>query len=105
MKTSNSTVGLFNRDDIVIETGNGTSQFFLVLSCGPRSYDLIEQSGGTTRFPHRAGRHIRIATDADFNGDEFYRRMVTETLRGEASRARDERKRGARIRRGHVTRY
>lgn len=85
------------RDDIVIESGT----FYLVLAIGPVSFDLIEECGGTTRYRHVIERNLRLATDADYHHDAAYRSRVVAALRREAADARDERKRGARRRRGH----
>lgn len=92
------------RDDVVIEEPC-TYVFYLVLAIGARTFDLIEQCGGTTRYRHADGRGVRVAVDADFNNDAAYRSRVVAELRREAAEARSERKRGDGRRRGHVTRY
>ena len=86
-----------SRDDVVIESGT----FYLVLAIGARTFDLIEECGGTTRYRHAVNRNIRLATEEDFHHDAAYRSRVVAALRREAAEARDERKRGARRRRGH----
>lgn len=96
-----TTLGRFKRDDVVVEGGYSTT-FYLVLACGRRTYDLIEICGGTTRYRHDQNRHVRLATPSDF-GDAEYEAWVREHLRREAERAREERRTGAGVRRGHVS--
>lgn len=93
-----TTKGNFKRDDIVIEDRT----FFLVLTCGPVAYDLIEQCGGTTRYRHAACRSVRLACASDFVNDPHYEATVTERLRRQAAEARAERRAGAGAYRGHV---
>jgi hypothetical protein len=89
------------RDDVVI-VDERTWWPVLVLACGPRSFDIIEQSGGTTRYLHAHKRNVRLATASDFNHDLAYEASVRERLVRQAGNARDERRRGAGVRRGHV---
>lgn len=97
------------RDDVVVEEGNGVSTFLLVLTCGPKTFDVIEMCGGTTRYRHADGRHVRLAVDSDYSGsgsaerDAAHRAWVLENLMREARAAREERRTGARQRRGHVS--
>ena len=97
------------RDDVVVEAWAGHCTFYLVLTCGPKTFDVIEMCGGTTRYRHDQERHIRLAVDSDYSGsgsperDAAHRAWVLENLQREATAAREERRTGARQRRGHVS--
>lgn len=87
----------YKRDDVVKLDG----VFALVLTCGPRTFDAITESGGTHRYPHGL-RDIRLVVPSDFHGDANYESSVRNRLSHVAMDARAERKIGARIKRGQI---
>ena len=79
----------------------GLSRIACVLSWGPKTFDIIIEGGGTERYKHGA-REVRPVTLRDFGGDEKYMASATERFRKEAADAREERRTGARIKRGQL---
>lgn len=92
------------RDDLVIADAGHTT-IGLVLAVGPRAVDVIEECGGTTRYK-RDCCPFRVMSAEDirrtFMGDARYEAKMRAALLAEATAARDERRRGAGIYRGHV---
>jgi hypothetical protein len=91
------------RDDLVVDQYNST-MFGLVLTAGPKSIDVIEECGGTSRHRRDACPWV-LVTDpkAAFGGDPKYEASVRAELAKEAMAARAERRRGARVRRGLIS--
>lgn len=87
--------------DIVVVSNDGSSReyFACLLSQGPKTFDLVVTGGGTERHRHGA-RDVRLATIADFNDDPVYMERTSSMLRKDAADARQERRTGARIKRG-----
>jgi len=87
------------RDDIVVMLKHGHErELWCVLACGPKTFDLVAYSGYVERHKH-GNVATRPATAADFHGDEEHQ---TTHLRKEAAAAREERRTGARVKRGQV---
>ena len=94
-------------DIVAIDDGTGgTSRIACVLSWGPKTFDVVIECGGTERYWHSAvGRNtraVRPATLHDFGGDQKYMQHAIVRLRKEAADAREERRTGARIKRGQL---
>lgn len=91
------------RDDIIIihDGPGGSGRFACVLSCGPKTFDIIDESGGTER--HKRGvLNLRPVVLHDFHDDQQYMDSVKKSLRAQAAEAREERRTGARIKRGQL---
>ncbi len=87
---------VIKRGDFVIEAGASHSRG-LVLSAGPVSYDVVWIGGSTSRHHQADGRCAVVDPDAaDFSAYEI--RHLTR----EAEAAREERRIGARRKRGQV---
>jgi hypothetical protein len=88
----------FKVGDFIIE-GGLTSDAGIVLSCGPKTYDVVWRGGSTTRYRHGQRDNVRLATAVEIDGFGTY---VREDLIKDAATAREERRTGARIKRGQV---
>lgn len=75
---------------------NTVEDFGIVLSAGPKAFDVIWVGGSTTRYRHGV-RDLRLVPSAEL--DPVTRRHLLE----EFEKAQSERKAGARIRRGTVS--
>jgi hypothetical protein len=67
----------------------------LVLTCGPKTFDVIWEGGSTSRYRHHT-RDIWLAAPGDLVDRQ------REHLLKEAAAARAERAAGARVKRGQV---
>jgi hypothetical protein len=90
-----------NHGDIIVITLGPTRTVACVLSCGPKTFDVVVIGGGTERHKHRTHK-VRLATLADFNDDARYMERESAELRKEAADAREERRIGARMKRGQI---
>lgn len=82
---------MFKRGDFVQES---TSRGVVLIS-GPTSFDIVWIGGSTSRYRHGT-RVIRLMSIDELS--EMERKHLTD----EAERAREERRTGARIKRGQV---
>jgi len=87
----------FARGQIVKEDGQ-VSNLGIILSSGDRTYDIVWMGGSTSRYRYSTGRNVALATSFDLEGQE----LVLKHLHREAAAAREERRTGARIKRGQV---
>lgn len=90
----------FKRDDVIVENNGGHREFGLVLQSGKVSYDVIWIGGMTTRYRYATGRQVRVATEHEIAED--LGAVYLKGLREDAAQARDERRRGAGIKRGQI---
>jgi hypothetical protein len=88
-------------DLIVFDEGQGEWTHGCIVSCGPKTFDVIVVGGSTLRFKH-GSRGVRAATIDDFDGNAKYMESTKKSLQREATAAREERRTGARIKRGQV---
>jgi hypothetical protein len=86
------------RGDFVIRQGETAPA--LIFAAGPKTYDLIHLSGFVERLKQSwRDEQTRIADEADFHGNRSY---YIEQLTKEADKAREERRTGARVKRGAI---
>ena len=87
---------LLKRGDLVLE-GGALYLRGLVLSAGPLTYDVIWIGGSTSRYRQDSGRCVKVdPVVEDFTPSEI--RQLTK----DAADAREERRTGARIKRGQI---
>lgn len=86
---------------VIDDAPGGHSRIACVLSWGPKTFDVVIEGGGTERYKHGA-RNIRLATLADFNSNARDMERESARLRKEAADACEERRTGARIKRGQI---
>jgi hypothetical protein len=80
------------RGDFIKEAGS----YGLVLTAGPKTFDVIWTGGSTSRYRHGA-RIFDLA-----NEDRHLSALERESLTRDAIDARNERKQGAGIKRGQI---
>lgn len=89
----------FEPGQLVIEEGNGMSDMGIILSSGAVTFDIVWIGGSTSRYRYSTGRHVRLATPREIEAADP---TMIEHLRKEAADAREERRTGARRKRGQV---
>lgn len=90
-------VTLLKRGDFVVDSVGGHTTHGLVLSAGLVSYDVVIVGGGTERHRQGSSRYRKVDPVAEGFGS-----YIVEHLTEEAARAREERRTGARIKRGVI---
>lgn len=88
---------LFKYGDIIVEQ-DCSPAFGIILSCGRVSFDVVWIGGSTSRYRHATGRLVRLATEREIDSEP----NTMEHLRRQVAEAREERRTGARIKRGQV---
>ena len=87
----------FKPGDIVKEDGM-LSNLGVILQAGKVTYDIVWQGGSTSRYRYSDNRSVKLATKDDLDGQAF----AIKHLREEAAQARQERRTGARVKRGQI---
>lgn len=93
--------GVFKVGDLVLER---PTEFGMVCTAGPKTFDVVFISGFVSR--HRQGQSAyvfeRVVGSSSFSGSAEYEARVRANLTKEVQAVRDERARGAGIRRGAI---